>query len=179
VVIGSRFLQGQGTITAVNELEEGTRLGLDFGKLGGVAAPGARVVPVVLQDADSGEVLFIGYANEEALQTSLRERIAVLWSTSRNELWRKGATSGDVLELAEIRVNCEQNSLLYLVRRTTGGACHTVSDSGSARPSCYYRVITDELTLKPVLAATVRKRRGSSYAVDSGPHTGTDQEDDQ
>jgi phosphoribosyl-AMP cyclohydrolase len=136
-------------------------------------------VPVVLQDADSGEVLFIGYANEEALQTSLRERIAVLWSTSRNELWRKGATSGDVLELAEIRVNCEQNSLLYLVRRTTGGACHTVSDSGSARPSCYYRVITDELTLKPVLAATVRKRRGSSYAVDSGPHTGTDQEDDQ
>jgi phosphoribosyl-AMP cyclohydrolase len=150
VVIGSRFLQGQGTITAVNELEEGTWLGLDFGKLGGVAATGARVVPVVLQDADSGEVLFIGYANEEALQTSLRERIAVLWSTSRNELWRKGATSGDVLELAEIRVNCEQNSLLYLVRRTTGGACHTVSDSGSARPSCYYRVITDKLTLKPV-----------------------------
>ena len=150
MVIGSRFLQGQGTITAVNELEEGTWLGLDFGKLGGVAATGARVVPVVLQDADSGEVLFIGYANEEALQTSLRERIAVLWSTSRNELWRKGATSGDVLELAEIRVNCEQNSLIYLVRRTTGGACHTLSDSGSARPSCYYRVITDELTLKPV-----------------------------
>jgi phosphoribosyl-AMP cyclohydrolase len=93
-------------------------------------------------------VLFIGYANEEALQTSLRERIAVLWSTSRNELWRKGATSGDVLELAEIRVNCEQNSLLYLVRRTTGGACHTVSDSGSARPSCYYRVITADMTLQ-------------------------------
>jgi phosphoribosyl-AMP cyclohydrolase len=150
VVIGWRSVRAQGTITAVNELEEGTRLGLDFGKLASVAATGARVVPVVLQDADSGEVLFIGYANEEALQTSLRERIAVLWSTSRNELWRKGATSGDVLELAEIRVNCEQNSVLYLVRRTTGGACHTLADSGSARPSCYYRVITDELTLQPV-----------------------------
>ena len=149
-VIGWRFARAQGTITAVNELEEGTRLGLAFGKLASVAATGAQVVPVVLQDADSGEVLFIGYANEEALQTSLRERIAVLWSTSRNELWRKGATSGDVLQLAGIRVNCEQNSLLYLVRRTTGGACHTLSDSGSARPSCYYRVITDELTLKPV-----------------------------
>ena len=148
--IGWRSLRAQGTITAVNELEEGTRLGLDFGKLASVASTGARVVPVVLQDADSGEVLFIGYANEEALQTSLRERIAVLWSTSRNELWRKGATSGDALALAEVRVNCEQNSLLYLVRRTTGGACHTVSDSGSARPSCYYRVITDELTLQPV-----------------------------
>lgn len=56
----------------------------------------------------------------------------VLRSTSRNELWRKGTTSGDVLELAEIRVNCEQNSLLYLVRRTTGGACHTVAPSGSS-----------------------------------------------
>jgi phosphoribosyl-AMP cyclohydrolase len=147
VFIGWRSLRAQGTIAAVNELEEGTRPALDFDKLASVAATGARVVPVVLQDADSGEVLFIGYANEEALKTSLRERIAVLWSTSRNELWRKGATSGDVLELAEIRVNCEQNSVLYLVRRTTGGACHTLTDSGTARPSCYYRVITDEMTL--------------------------------
>ena len=147
--LASRPVRAQGTITPVNELEEGTGLGLDFGKLASVAATGAPVVPVVLQAADSGEVLFIGYANHEALETSLRERIAVLWSTSRNELWRKGATSGDVLGLAGIRVNCEQNSLLYLVRRTTGGACHTLSDSGSARPSCYYRAITDEMTLQP------------------------------
>jgi phosphoribosyl-AMP cyclohydrolase len=131
----------------VNELEEGTRLTLDFGKLTAVAATGAQVVPVVLQDAGSGEVLFVGYANEEAMAATLRERIAVLWSTSRNELWRKGATSGDVLELAEVRVNCEQNSLLYLVRRTTGGACHTLSPSGAARPGCYYRTVTDEQTL--------------------------------
>ena len=141
-------LRAQGTISPVNELEEGNRLGLDFGKLASVAATGARVVPAVLQDTESSEVLFIGYANEEAIETSLSERIAVLWSTSRNELWRKGATSGDVLELAEIRVNCEQNSVLYLVRRTTGGACHTLSASGSARPSCYYRAITDEMTLR-------------------------------
>ena len=131
----------------MSELEEGTRLVLDFGKLAAVAATGARVVPVVLQDADSRDVLFIGYANEEALEASLRERIAVLWSTSRNELWRKGATSGDVLELAGVRVNCEQNSLLYLVRRTTGGACHTLLFSGSSRPGCYYRAITEDLAL--------------------------------
>ena len=131
----------------MSELEEGSRLALDFGKLAAVAATGAQVVPVVLQDAASGEVLFIGYANEEALQTSLRERIAVLWSTSRNELWRKGGTSGDVLELAEIRVNCEQNSLLYLVRRTTGGACHTLLPSGSSRPGCFYRTIAEWMTL--------------------------------
>jgi phosphoribosyl-AMP cyclohydrolase len=132
----------------VNKREEDIRLALDFGKLAAVAASGARVVPVVLQDADRGDVLFIGYANEEALAASLRERSAVLWSTSRNELWRKGATSGDVLELAEIRVNCEQNSLLYLVRRTTGGACHTLLPSGSSRPDCFYRTITEEMTLR-------------------------------
>lgn len=132
----------------MSELEEGAALALDFGKLAAVAQTGARVVPVVVQDADTGDVLLVGYANEEALAASLRERIAVLWSTSRNELWRKGATSGDVLELGEIRVNCEQNSLLYLVRRTTGGACHTQLPSGSARPRCFYRVITEDMTLR-------------------------------
>lgn len=66
----------------VSELEESTRLALDFSKLDAVATTGALVVPVILQEADSGEVLFIGYANEEALQVSLRERIAVLWSTT-------------------------------------------------------------------------------------------------
>jgi phosphoribosyl-AMP cyclohydrolase len=87
-----------------------------------VAATGARVVPAVLQDAGNGEVLFIGYVNEEALETSLRERIAVLWSTSRNELWRKGATSGDVLELAEIRVDCERCCFwLFFPPRTSRG----------------------------------------------------------
>ncbi len=135
----------------VNELEEGTRLTLDFDKLAGVAATGARVVPVVLQDAGSGEVLFIGYANDQALKATLDERIAVLWSTSRNELWRKGATSGDVLELVDVRVNCEQNSLLYLVNRTTGGACHTNLPSGEPRPTCYYRSVAGDGTLRHLL----------------------------
>lgn len=138
----------------MNEREEGVRFALDFDKLAGVATTGARVVPVVLQDADSAEVLFVGYANKEAVETSLRELVAVLWSTTRNELWRKGATSGDVLELAGIRVNCEQNSLLYLVRRTTGGACHTLLPSGSARPTCYYRLITGGMTLQHLAAVT-------------------------
>jgi len=131
----------------VNELEEGTALTLDFQKLQKVAETGAEVVPVVLQDADSGEVLFIGYANELAVRATLEERIAVLWSTSRNELWKKGATSGDVLALVDVRVNCEQNSLLYRVTRTRGGACHTTDAAGNTRPGCYYRqlVSPDEL----------------------------------
>jgi phosphoribosyl-AMP cyclohydrolase len=127
----------------VNELEEGTALSLDWDKLGKIGRAGQQVVPVVLQDADSGDVLFIGYANDQALQATLQRGSAVLWSTSRDELWHKGATSGDTLELVEVRVNCEQNSLLYRVRPSTGGACHTKDAEGKARPGCYYRRVTD------------------------------------
>ena len=69
---------------------------------------------------------------------SLKTGIATFWSTSRNELWIKGATSGDTLEIVDIRVNCEQNSLLYLVRMT-GGVCHTKDAQGRTRKTCYYR----------------------------------------
>ena len=123
-------------------LEQSIDWRLDFDKLAKVAAGdhgGGGVVPVVLQDADSLAVLFVGYANEEALAATFEHRQAVLWSTSRGVLWHKGKTSGDVLELVEVRVNCEQNSLLYLVRPRTGGVCHSKDQTGHARPTCYYR----------------------------------------
>jgi phosphoribosyl-AMP cyclohydrolase len=123
----------------MNELEEGTKLDLDFEKLRKVGAGEGDVLPVVLQHAESGEVLYVAYANRLALEESLAKREAVLWSTSRNELWHKGATSGDTLALVDIRVNCEQNSLLYRVIPRTGGVCHTRDASGNARTSCYYR----------------------------------------
>ena len=66
--------------------------------------------------------------------------MATFWSTSRNELWIKGATSGDMLELVDVRVNCEQNSLLYMVRLKGEGSCHT-KENGRARYGCYYRSI--------------------------------------
>jgi phosphoribosyl-AMP cyclohydrolase len=122
----------------MNALEEGTELTLDYQKLAKVGATRQHVLPVVLQNADSGEVLFVAYANEQALSKSLATRTAVLWSTSRNELWHKGATSGDVLDLVEVRINCEQNSLLYRVR-PRGGVCHTEDAEGNTRGSCYYR----------------------------------------
>ncbi len=132
----------------MNDLEEGLALTLDFAKLAKVAATGAQVVPVVLQHADTNEVLFIGYANELAVRETFARRSAVLWSTSRNELWHKGATSGDTLDLVDVRVNCEQNSLLYRVRPRTGGACHTTdADTGQARSTCYYRTATDPASL--------------------------------
>jgi phosphoribosyl-AMP cyclohydrolase len=135
-------------MTAQNELEEGRALRLDWEKLAKLGARGQRVVPVVLQHADSGDVLFVGYANEQALRETLARRQAVLWSTSRNELWHKGATSGDWLDLVEVRVNCEQNSLLYRVRPRTGGACHTLGPDGQARARCYYRRVVSERELE-------------------------------
>jgi phosphoribosyl-AMP cyclohydrolase len=127
-------------------LEEGTILTLDFDKLQQVAAAQAQVVPVVLQHAETGEVLFVAYANEQALRETLATQRAVLWSTSRNELWRKGETSGDVLDLVEVRVNCEQNSLLYRVRPRRAGVCHTKDSAGKTRETCYYRRLSTEGT---------------------------------
>ena len=69
--------------------------------------------------------------------------LATFWSTSRNELWVKGATSGDTLQLVDVRVNCEQNSLLYLVRLLGGGVCHTRDADGHTRRTCYYRSLKD------------------------------------
>ena len=127
----------------MKELEEGSKLQLDFKKLQKIGQTGSEVVPVVVQDADTKEVLVVAYANELALETTLKTGIATFWSTSRNELWIKGATSGDTLKLVDVRVNCEQNSLLYLVRMVGGGVCHTKDAQGHTRKTCYYRSLRD------------------------------------
>jgi phosphoribosyl-AMP cyclohydrolase len=124
-------------------LEEGNALTLDFDKLRKVAQARTAVMPVAVQDADSGEVLIVAYANDEALRYTLEHGVAAFWSTSRDELWVKGATSGDTLQIVEVRVNCEQNSLLYIVRPLGKGACHTKDATGATRKSCYYRRIVD------------------------------------
>ena len=123
--------------------EEGLSVELDFDKVAKIGRAGHQVVPVVLQDADSGDVLFIGYANEEAYRATLERKSAVLYSTSRQELWHKGATSGDLLDLVDVKVNCEQNSLLYRVRKAGTGVCHTKDENSNTRQTCYYRAVTD------------------------------------
>ena len=131
-------------MSKTNDLEEGLTQQLDFDKIGSIGRNGHQVVPVVLQDVDSGDVLFVGYANETALRMTLELKSAVLYSTSREEIWHKGATSGDTLSLVDVRVNCEQNSLLYRVRKQGQGACHTRDPDGSTRSDCYYRVVSNE-----------------------------------
>ncbi len=127
----------------LNSLEEGGRLQLDFGKLARAASAGPGVVPVAVQNADTGEVVLLAYTNEAAFRRALRDRALVLWSTSRNELWEKGKTSGATFELVEALVNCEQNSLLYRVRPRRGGICHTKNRRGEPR-NCFYRRINPE-----------------------------------
>ncbi len=121
----------------MDEREEGARLALDFGKLEKAARCGG-VLPVAVQHADTNELLLLAYTNEAAFRETVERRTLVLWSTSRNERWEKGATSGETFELAEVRVNCEQNSLLYRVRPRRGGICHTRNRRGQPR-NCYYR----------------------------------------
>ena len=133
------------------ELEEGTVLSLDFSKLRKVANCDSDVLPAVAQDAMTGELLIIGYANELALETARECGMATFWSTSRNELWIKGKTSGDYLKIKEIRVNCEQNSILYLVIPAGKGSCHTRDKEGNARPGCYYRRIKKDGSLEFVV----------------------------
>ena len=120
---------------AKEKVEETKNLALDFHKLFRIVDKGYEVLPVVVQDISSKEVLMVGYANKEAIEEALKRKLAVFFSTSRGKLWIKGEESGNFLPLKEIRVNCEQNSLLYLVDAPSINACHT------QRRSCFYRKI--------------------------------------
>lgn len=125
-------------------LEEGHELLLDFEKVGKVAQRGQALVPVAVQDGETKEVLIVAYVNDVALDYTLKHGVAAFWSTSRDELWVKGETSGDTLEIVEVRVNCEQNSLVYIVKPLGEGACHTKGPDGRSRCGCYYRRIVDD-----------------------------------
>jgi phosphoribosyl-AMP cyclohydrolase / phosphoribosyl-ATP pyrophosphohydrolase len=101
-----------------------------------VAWDAAGLVPVVAQDASSGDVLTLAYANERALQRTLETGEAHYWSRSRGELWHKGATSGNVQRVREVRLDCDGDALLYRVD-PAGPACHT------GQRSCFFRAPGD------------------------------------
>ncbi len=132
----------------MNALEEGTRLQLDFGKIGKIARTSPDTIPVAVQHADTHAVILVAYTNARAFEAAVRQRTLVLWSTSRGELWEKGKTSGETFDLVEAFVNCEQNSLVYRVRPRRGAICHTRNRNGAPR-NCYYRRINlDTLELE-------------------------------
>ena len=114
----------------------------DFGE------DGKKLLPVVTQDFRTKEVLILSFINKEAWEETLRSGYATYWSRSRNELWKKGLTSGDMLRIEEIRINCEQNSFLFLVTPMGKGACHAKKEDGDSHTSCYYRRLTGNGTLE-------------------------------
>jgi phosphoribosyl-AMP cyclohydrolase len=108
------------------DLEEGGVLTPRFGADG--------LVTCVVTEAESGELLMVAHMNAEALAKTLGTGEAWYWSRSRNELWHKGATSGQVQTIVEMRVDCDQDALWLKVRVAgDGGCCHT------GRRSCFYR----------------------------------------
>jgi len=92
------------------------------------------LVPVIVQDAETNQVLMMAYMNAESLRLTLEQGETWFWSRSRNELWHKGATSGNVQRVVEVRVDCDADALLVRVN-PAGPACHT------GEQSCFYRNI--------------------------------------
>jgi phosphoribosyl-AMP cyclohydrolase len=92
------------------------------------------LVPAILQDADTGQVLMMAWMNAEALRLTLETRQAHFWSRSRQELWRKGATSGNIMEVVGVSIDCDADTLLLQVH-PAGPACHT------GNVSCFFRKV--------------------------------------
>lgn len=101
--------------------------------LAAVRYDGAGLVPAIVQEQGTGEVLMLGWMNEATLRRTLTEGRTVFWSRSRQEEWRKGDTSGDRQWVREARYDCDGDVLLFVVEQEGAGACHT------GHHSCFYR----------------------------------------
>lgn len=96
-------------------------MNIDFEKMGGL-------VPAIIQDADTRQVLMLGFMNEEAYQKTLDTRHVTFWSRTRNTLWTKGETSGNYLNLVDMKIDCDNDTLLVKVH-PDGPTCHTGTDT--------------------------------------------------
>ena len=116
---------------------------VDFEKGGGL-------LPVVVQDATTGQVLMQAYVNREALEKTLQTGYAHYYSRSRKKLWKKGETSGNVQLVKEVKLDCDGDSLLYLVEQK-GNACHT------GAYSCFYRTLAEDGSAEPNPVAVLKE----------------------
>jgi len=122
---------------AVNELEEGLELNLQFEKRGGI-------LPVAVQETSTGQLLMLASVNKTAFVTTIRTKLATFWSTSRDKIWTKGETSGDYLKIDKILIDCDQDALVYQVSLLGNGVCHTFDVKGNHRKACFYRELDME-----------------------------------
>ncbi|WP_280173694.1 phosphoribosyl-AMP cyclohydrolase [Desulfatibacillum alkenivorans] len=115
--------------------QEEIMIELDFEKTGGL-------LPAICQDAETGEVLMLAFMNKESWEKTLETGMATYWSRSRQELWTKGLTSGNVQKVKEIRVDCDDDTILLKVEQIGGAACHT------GHRSCFHKLVEgDKLTV--------------------------------
>lgn len=103
---------------------------MNFEKTGGL-------IPAIVQDHATGEVLMLAYINREAWETTLRTGKATFYSRSRQQLWIKGETSGNMQIIKEIRIDCDDDTVIYKVEQIGGAACHT------GHRSCFFKKIQD------------------------------------
>ena len=96
------------------------------------------LVPVVTIEAETSELLMVAWANEEAISATIEEKRAVYWSRSRSKIWRKGEESGNVQKLVEIRLDCDNDTVCYIVNQIGGAACHT------GRKSCFFKRLSSD-----------------------------------
>jgi phosphoribosyl-AMP cyclohydrolase len=109
-------------------MEGNTMMQLDFGKQGGL-------VPAIAQDYETGEVLMLAFMNQEAWDLTVKTGIVHYWSRSRGAIWKKGETSGNIQEVKEIRVDCDNDTVLIKVNQIGRAACH------EGFRSCFYRIV--------------------------------------
>jgi phosphoribosyl-AMP cyclohydrolase len=120
------------------------------------------LVPAVAQEADTGEVLMMAWMSEASLRATLETGRVTYWSRSRQALWVKGETSGHVQELVELRVDCDRDCLLLIVRQT-GPACHT------NRRTCFYTAVRDGAEVEILRPETEPGPPAPSAPSSSGP----------
>ena len=104
---------------------------LDFSK-------GNGLLPAIVQDADSGKILMLAYINKASWEKSLETGEAHYWSRSRQEIWHKGATSGNIQKIREIYADCDDDTILFRVEQVGGAACHTGYES------CFHKKIDQQ-----------------------------------
>jgi phosphoribosyl-ATP pyrophosphohydrolase/phosphoribosyl-AMP cyclohydrolase len=132
---------------------------IDWDKMNGL-------IPAVVQDADSGAVLMLGYMNREALAATEASRRVTFWSRSQQRLWIKGETSGHFLNALSISLDCDQDALLILAK-PQGPACHTGTDTcwGTAAPQSGAQSIAFLKTLEQVIVQRIADRPAGSYTA--------------
>lgn len=121
----------------IRDLEETDQVLLQFKKRGGL-------LPVAVQETATGQILMLASVNKEAFEYSFKNRIAAFFSTSRNELWVKGKSSGNYLKIDNILIDCDQDAIVYKVTLAKGGVCHTFNQFGENRKACFYRTVNYE-----------------------------------